>query len=107
MMNKKFADKVLTDSQMESVAGGNYVEVSLDASFFMAMGKYPHKWESFELNKENVFSKVRDEVKRLYGTFGIAFACDNLHMKNIYFYGIKRITQGEAIKIVQKKLGKL
>lgn len=106
MMNEKLADKVLTDSQMESVAGGNFAQVAFDANFFNDMGLYPHRWNIFDTAHANVFNQVKDEMVRLYSNYGISFACDSQGQNNVYFYGTKRLSQEEAQAFVRKKLGK-
>lgn len=107
MINDKFADKVLTDTQMENVAGGNFIQASVDTTFFNQLGLYPHQWTATDLFKDKeVFKKVRDEMVRLYGKYGVACACDEAFMDSAYFIGTKRVTQQEAMNFVKKQIKK-
>lgn len=107
MINEKFADKVLTDTQMENVAGGCATQVSLDATFFNQLGLYPHTWTPLDFIKnQDAYNKVKDEIVRLYGNYGVACACDYLFKQNAYFIGTKRVSQQEAMDFVKKQIKK-
>ena len=93
MMNEKFADKVLTDSQMESVAGGTLAETRADAKVLAEkLGVHYQTNASCYLSLKVTYLWDRVGIEYKYSYDGT----------NKYYLKGSQITRQQALKVLDE-----
>ena len=102
---KKLADEVLSDEELEQVAGGSIEGTSRDSHLLYDYGLiddwYSHTgvvfhWESYSANVDSGWAKA-----------GITCVTKPTGYDNQYFAGGTEISRDEAVKILKSKFGRI
>ncbi|MBR6014283.1 MAG: hypothetical protein IK062_10985 [Selenomonadaceae bacterium] len=102
---KKFSDEILSDEELEQVAGGDMQETTWDSHLLYDYGiisDYHNApallvhWESYSAEVDAGWSKV-----------GITCVTEWSNHHNKYFAGDKEISRDEAVKILKSKFGRI
>ena len=104
VVEDKFADEIMSDEELDQVAGGNISGTS-DDSYFLYQHGLMNTWHYSSTVFGN-WIKYSAEVDGGWSNAGITCVTDFIEA-NRYFAGQKEITREEAMKIVEKKFPKI
>lgn len=98
--------EMLTDEQLENVAGGTYNNTAADSRILNKMGLGISGRSALECFWIPTFHKTASEVANIFGRFGISLEQSWGAVSNKYFKDGKEISREEAFKHVADKIGK-
>ena len=106
--NDKFADEMLTDEQLEGVAGGTCYELADDSRFLNSLNNSTDRYGSAKMNLSH---DKKFEIVGAWLKLGVIVFADkgfsDVHNKNAYFRmdNGKRLTQEEARQYAMEVTG--
>lgn len=104
---QKFADEMLTDDELDQVAGGTWEETANDSSWLKVLGLLKESRTASDIawTSDTI---LEDQVRAAYAKLGIGL---NYHggavIKNGYYFGQQSLTQEEAHKLAKEQAQKL
>ena len=102
MTKEVLKDEILTENELEQIAGGNRDELALDRELFNAMTPRRSPFEE-EITNRN-YKQIAAKVGCLWQNFGITMKYND-NGANSYFIDGKLIPRNEAIKTVLVRAG--
>lgn len=104
MTNEKILkDEIMTEAQLEQIAGGNRDELALDTQLFNTMGNRFPAYTLNEITSKNV-NGISGQITSLYGKLGIRVEYNDFGASNYYYNG-KWIPRNQAVEIALDKAG--
>lgn len=100
----KFAGEVMSNEELEQVAGGNFGQTSEDSKFLYDYGLMDDHYSSFEVTF--CWNSKSAAVDAGWSKAGITCVTKPFFAYNLYFIGGKEISRDDAFKIVKEKLKK-
>ncbi len=101
-VENKFADEMLTDDELDHVAGGNRDELALDVKLFNAMNG---RTESFDIYKINSVKGIAERVSWLYGKLGIRAQYNDSGANRYFNKNNQQISRNDAVVEALNKAG--
>lgn len=99
-MAEEIKNEILSEEELDNVAGGNMQELYDDRAKFVQMGSYVHWNRSMMRNLHASYAKVGDQIGHK-----ITFAYDNPG-SNKYFIDGEQYSREDFWKFVEDKLNK-
>ena len=103
MTKEILKDEILTENELEQIAGGNRDELALDTQLFNAMGGRIKAYDLEDITNTN-FRGIAAKVGPLWQKFGITMKYNDTGASNYYVDG-KWTPRNEAIKTVLFRAG--
>lgn len=98
---EKFEDEIMSDEELDGVAGGNCYESSNDSRFLNTLNGSCKRYTSAQV----FFEGKENEIEKAWATVGITAELDS-DIDNKYFLNGKQITQEDARQHAMKVVGK-
>ena len=103
MTNEILKDEILSEAELESIAGGNRDELALDTQLFNAMGGHIKAYDLYDITNTNV-NGIAARITSLYGKLGIQVKYNDLGASNYYING-KWIPRNQAVVEAMNRAG--
>ena len=103
MTNEILKDEIMSEMELDNVAGGNRNELALDTQLFNAMGGRSKAYDLEDITNTNVRGIVA-KVDTLWNNFGIQVSYNDAG-ENKYYIDGDQISRNKAIKEVLFRAG--
>ena len=100
MAEDKFADEILSDDELDAVAGGNYQETNQDLDNFEAMGM------KISVEYTASFHYTLRSLIRAFQKYGVQYDYDFGSRANRYFVDGKELNHEEVWSYIKSQSGK-
>ena len=103
MTNEILKDEILSEAELESIAGGNRDELALDTQLFNAMGGHIKAYDLYDITNTNV-NGIAARITSLYGKLGIEVKYNDFGASS-YSIGGNLISRNQAVVEAMNRAG--
>ncbi len=103
MTNEILKDEILSEEELEGIAGGNRDELALDSQLFNTMGNRFPAYDLEEITNKNV-NGIAAKITALYGKLGIQVKYNDFGASSYSIDG-QPTTRNHAIEVALHRAG--
>ena len=105
---KILQDELMTDEELDNVAGGTLYEMADDSRFLNSLNGSCDRYGATRIAFDGAFSSsIKTEVENAWATVGIKARCDyDYGTSNVYSLNGRKITQEQARQHAMNVVGK-
>ena len=101
----KYADEIMSDEELDNVAGGDCYETADDSRFLNSLNGSTDRYGGLRISWTSG-TAIEEEIQRGWKTVGIDFEWHSGKYGNVYRLNGKKITQEEARQHAMNVVGK-